>query len=93
MYICFRGSPRLSTYYNSCVGFSGRPAKIAVHWLSGPPARTGQPVPRARDRCPPAIQAEMSLIAHCVSGTAGKKVQVSGHSDIHKIYTLTIALL
>jgi len=36
---------------------------------------------------------EGSFIAHCVSGTVDKNVQVADHSDIHKIYTLTIALL
>ena len=38
-------------------------------------------------------QAEGSFIAHCVSGTVDKNVQVADHSDIHKICTLTIALL
>ena len=46
-----------------------------------------------QNTCPPAIQAEGSFIAHCVSGTVDKNVQVADHSDIHKICTLTIALL
>ncbi len=57
-------------------------------------------VQRRMDRCSPPAEYLSAcntggrvFIAHCVSGTVDKKVQVADHSDIHKIYTLIIALL